>query len=292
MARHRSHGDQQRASAAKFVPLPVDRVGTSRDQTVTVMPFDPTDVPWVPTDSGIAHEMLKLAKVGPEDVVYDLGCGDGRIVIAAAKDFGARAVGVDLDAKLIQECRENAQRAGVNARVTFVQKSFFEVDLSPATVLALYLLPSVNVRLRPNFLSQLRPGSRIVMNQFDIGDWQADQLIELGGRQLRLWIVPAQVTGEWKCVIGPGAAEGEERQRVTLKLERRYQHVMGIVEKGGRKSPVLEGRLVGDRITLRVTDWDAGGRLLFVEARVEGKSLRGVCRHEGEAPTAFGGTRG
>ncbi len=140
--------------------------------------------------------MLDLAKVGKDDVVYDLGCGDGRIVIAAAKKFGARGVGVDIDPQRIKESKENALKAGVADRVKFIQKDLFEMDLSEATVIALYLLPSLNLRLRPKLLSDLKPGSRIVSFAFDMGDWKPEKVITIPAdleKELTIyyWVVPA-----------------------------------------------------------------------------------------------------
>ena len=133
------------------------------------------DAPYVPTADEVVTEMLRGAKVGPNDVVYDLGSGDGRIVIAAARDFGARAVGIELDPALVQQSRERALAAGVADRVTFVWKDIFEADLSPATVVTVYLFPEVNARLLPKFRRELRPGTRVVSHQYPIGDWAPDR---------------------------------------------------------------------------------------------------------------------
>jgi len=152
------------------------------------------DVIWVPSDLAVVNEMLTLARVGRDDVVYDLGCGDGRIVIEAARRFGARAVGVDLDPKLLGEARRNAVRAGVADRVTFLEQDLFATDLGDATVVTLYLSPEVNLRLRPKLLRELRPGARIVSHEHDLGDWMPDRsvLVPLTERNHRvfLWRVP------------------------------------------------------------------------------------------------------
>jgi ribosomal protein L11 methylase PrmA len=135
--------------------------------------------------------MLKLADVKSSDVVYDLGCGDGRIVIMAAQKFGAQATGVDIDPERIREARENARKAGMTSRVKFIQQDLFEADIRPASVVTLYLLPGVNLKLRPKLLKDLKPGSRVVSNSFDMGDWKPDKEIDHNGRKLYLWIVPA-----------------------------------------------------------------------------------------------------
>jgi tRNA G37 N-methylase Trm5 len=147
------------------------------------------DVPFVPTPPDVVEAMLKLAKVTGDDFVIDLGCGDGRIVIAAARDFKARGRGVDFNPKRVEEAKANAREAKVSDRVEFVQGDFFETDVREATVVTLYLLPSVNLQLRPKLLKELRPGSRIVSHSFDMGDWQPDKMIDEAGRVLRLWTV-------------------------------------------------------------------------------------------------------
>ena len=147
------------------------------------------DVIFVPTREVVVDAMLDAAKVGPNDIVYDLGCGDGRIVIAAAKR-GARGVGVDIDPQRIKEANENAQKAGVTGKVDFRLGDLFEADIREATVVTLYLLPSLNVKLKPRLLEQLRPGTRIVSHDFDMGDWQPEETISVDGKTVYLWRVP------------------------------------------------------------------------------------------------------
>jgi SAM-dependent methyltransferase len=137
------------------------------------------DVIWVPSDVAVVMKMLEMAQVKPGDVVYDLGSGDGRIVIMAAQKFGARGVGVDVNADLIRQSRENAVKAGVADRVTFLEQDLFLTDLSEATVVTLYLFPDVNLRLRPKLRSELRPGSRIVSHDYDLGDWPPEKSVEM-----------------------------------------------------------------------------------------------------------------
>lgn len=149
------------------------------------------DVPFVPTSPEVVEQMLKLAQVKKTDTVYDLGCGDGRIVVMAAEKFGAHGVGVDIDPERIQEANENARKAAVTERVRFIEKDLFEADIHDATVVTLYLLPSVNLKLRPKLLKDLKPGTRIVSHSFDMGDWKPNKEVEFDGRKLYLWIVPA-----------------------------------------------------------------------------------------------------
>lgn len=147
------------------------------------------DVPYVQSSPNIVNGMLKLAQVKRDDVVYDLGCGDGRIVVAAAKDFGAVGTGYDIDPQRIAEANENAKKAGVADKVTFVAADLFDVDLSKATVIALYLLPTVNMQLRAKLLS-LKPGTRIVSHAFGMGDWKPDRTVDVDGSTIFLWVVP------------------------------------------------------------------------------------------------------
>ena len=152
------------------------------------------DVPYVPTPQPVVDEMLRLANVSKSDVVYDLGCGDGRLVITAVKNFGARrGVGVDIDPQRIRESNENAQKAGVTDRVKFLEQDLFLTDLREASVVTLYLLPDVNLRLRPKLLRELKPGTRIVSHAFDMGDWKPEKTVtvEPGGQTLYFWTVPA-----------------------------------------------------------------------------------------------------
>jgi SAM-dependent methyltransferase len=149
-------------------------------------------VPYVPTPNEVVEEMLKLAGVKANDVVYDLGCGDGRIVITAAQKYGARGVGVDIDPERIKEANENAKSAGVTTKTRFVERNLFDMDLKEASVVTLYLLPDFNLRLRPKLLRELKVGSRIVSHSFDMGDWEPDKKIQLDYRTVYLWTVTAK----------------------------------------------------------------------------------------------------
>jgi ubiquinone/menaquinone biosynthesis C-methylase UbiE len=151
------------------------------------------DVPYVPTRELVVEEMLRMAGVRPGDVVYDLGCGDGRIVIMAAQKFGARGVGVDIDPKRIEEARANAARAGVSDRAEFRLGDLFNADIREATVVTLYLLPDVNVRLKPKLRRELRPGTRIVSHDFAMGDdWPAERALKLENDTIYFWTIPAR----------------------------------------------------------------------------------------------------
>jgi hypothetical protein len=148
------------------------------------------DVPYVPTPEAVVNRMLEMASVQSNDVIYDLGSGDGRIVITAAQEYGTRGVGIDIDPERVQEANENARKAQVTDRVQFLQQDLFDTDISEATVVTLYLLPEVNLRLRPKLLRELKPGTRIVSHAFDMGDWQPERTEQVDGRTIYYWTVP------------------------------------------------------------------------------------------------------
>lgn len=157
----------------------------------------PGEVPYVPTPPEVVNAMLKLAAVQKGEVMFDLGCGDGRIVIAAAKNYGARGTGVDINPERIKEAEENARQAGVTAQVKFVEKNLFDADFHEANVVTLYLLPDVNLRLRPKLVSELKTGSRIVSHDFDMGDWKPEKKVELDHHRVYLWTVTEQAKKDY-----------------------------------------------------------------------------------------------
>lgn len=167
------------------------------------------DVPYFTTPPAVVNEMLRLAQLSKNDVLYDLGSGDGRIVIAAAQKYGIRGVGIDIDPERIREANENARRAGVSDRVKFVQQDLFQADLREATVVTLYLLPSVNLKLRPKLLRDLKPGTRVVSHAFDMGMWRADHVIEVEGRAIYYWVVPKEI---------PKNLQNSAQPKVSTKL--------------------------------------------------------------------------
>jgi SAM-dependent methyltransferase len=203
------------------------------------------EVPFVTTPDNVTLSMLQLAQVGPKDFVLDLGSGDGRIVILAAKRFGARGLGVEIVPELVQRSRRNAARAGVAERAKFLEQDLFKTDLSVATVITMYLLPEVNLQLRPALLA-LQPGTRIVSHDWDLGDWKSDRAITVDApdktvglsklSRLRLWVVPAQVEGLW-CGTGP-------QHGARLRLAQRFQDFVGTFTVDGN-SQELAGRIDG-----------------------------------------------
>ena len=154
------------------------------------------EVPYVPTPNKIVTEMLKLAGVTKDDVVYDLGCGDGRIVVAAAREFGARGVGVDKNPERIKEANENAQKAGVTDRVKFIEGDLFAADLRDASVVTLYLMTHVNRKLRPKLWKELKPGSRVVSQTFAMGDWKPDKTVETDAHTIYLWTITPELAAK------------------------------------------------------------------------------------------------
>ena len=205
------------------------------------------DVPYEPSSEEVVTAMLDIARVGDTDVVYDLGCGDGRIVIAAAQKKGARGVGVDLDPERIKESLENARKADVTDRVQFFQQDLFKTDIGKATVVMLYLWPEVNLKLRPKLLRELKPGTRVVSHSHDMESWEADQTMTASeGHRVRLWVIPANVTGTWEWSM-PG-----EKERYALKLSQQFQKVSGTFQSGPDETPVKSFELRGDRLQFTV----------------------------------------
>jgi hypothetical protein len=184
--------------------LALAAVLTLATAATVAQPLKPLDkkpeVPYVPTRERVVDEMLKVARVGKNDVLYDLGSGDGRIPITAAKRFGTRGVGVDIDPDRVTEARANAAREGVADRVKFLQQDLFETDIKDATVVTLYLLPDVNLRLRPKLLSELKPGTRVVSHNYDMGDWKPVKTITVklpeGDHTVYFWVVPPRAAGK------------------------------------------------------------------------------------------------
>ena len=243
------------------------------------------DVHFVPTEQGVVRAMLGAAKVGPKDVVYDLGCGDGRIVIRAVKRYGARGVCVDIDPARIAESRHNADTAGVAGRITFREGDLFEMDLSNASVVTLYLLPALNERLRPKLFRELRPGSRIVSNAFDMGDWKPDSVLRVNPVEpfpsfAYYWVMPADVAGAWNVSVSGDEASKRGKEGYEIRLEQRYQQITGTGSASGRPVSISDERLVGDQISFTVNDSIAGRLLeLRLSGTVTGDRAVGTVRN-------------
>ena len=221
------------------------------------------DVPYVPTPQEVVDRMLDMAKLTKDDFHMDLGSGDGRIAVTAAKR-GARSIGIDLNPTRIAEANENAQKAGVTDRVTFVLGNLFEQDISKANVLTMYLLQGVNLQLRPKILSDLRPGSRVVSHAFSMNDWEPDEHVNLNGRNLYLWIVPGKADGTWQ------AESGGRKFAVTLKQA--FQKLTGTATVDGKSIPVT-GRLIGNGIELSL---DLGGGATQLRGEIKDNAIEGA----------------
>jgi Methyltransferase domain len=224
------------------------------------------DVVWMPTANVVMDKMFEIVKLTPQDVLYDLGSGDGRVVVAAAKR-GTKAVGIEYDPKLVALSQRNAVQERVSAKATFVQGDIFKTDFSRATVVMMFLLPELNLKMRPTLL-ELKPGTRVASNSFDMGDWKPDRFERLKGDcgswcMAFLWIVPAKISGTWKL------ANSE------LVLTQQYQHFAGTMRVDGRTHVVANGKLDGDAITFTVGDVPFSGR-------VDGRSIKGTMVVRGE----------
>lgn len=203
------------------------------------------DVPFVPTDEGVIEAMLNLGEVGPTDLLYDLGSGDGRILVAAARDRDTRGIGVEIDPLRIADAFDYAGHARVEYLVDFVEESIFTADFSDATVVTLYLLDSVNVQLRPRLLRELRPGTRIISHAFDMGDWRADELLEFSGVKIYKWIVPAQVAGVWEW-------DGSDGTPYRVELQQKYQEVTGRAWVADEAAELKSAELCGASLELKI----------------------------------------
>jgi SAM-dependent methyltransferase len=231
------------------------------------------DVQYVPTPENVVDEMLRLPNVTKDDVLYDLGCGDGRLVITAAKRFGARGVGIDIDPQRISESRDNARQAGVTDRVVFLEQDLFEADIRQATVVTLYLLPKLNVQLRPKLLRDLQPGTRVVSHDFDMAEWQPDQTVRVPGASrphaVYYWVIPADVSGVWHVQVP--AATGE--RRYDLRLQQEFQAVRGTIGTEGHDIPITNATLVGDHLRF-IASTDEQGQMAF-DGRVDTNLMHG-----------------
>jgi hypothetical protein len=242
------------------------------------------EVPFVPTPMITVDEMLRLANVGAQDFVIDLGSGDGRIVITAARKFGARGFGVDLDGELVAQSVENARLAGVEDRARFLQQDLFKTDLTQATVITMYLLPSVVRRLRPHLLD-LKPGTRIVSHDFDLEDWRPDRKTYVR-KNVFVWIVPAKVEGRWQGRLALPPIE----RHLELTLTQRYQQVDAHARLNGVPAQVWEPKLEGDRLSFMVVDSSdrENEATLYFSARVGGDTMEGeLVRGVGSARTVI-----
>jgi len=239
------------------------------------------DVPYVPTPYEVVNEMIKMAGVDKNDILYDLGCGDGRIVITAVKNTGCRGIGIDINPVRIEESENNAAEAGVKDRVKFLQKNLFDTDFSEATVLTLYLLSSVNLELRPKILRTLKPGTRVVSHDFSMKEWEADEFKEVNmdhrTHDIYFWIVPANVSGTWKW----DSSTGSGKNQYILELHQRFQKIEGSLNMDGSVVPIEHAELEGDKIQFSVRrTLDGHAAQMSFSGIVKGHSIQGTLKNE------------
>jgi SAM-dependent methyltransferase len=243
------------------------------------------DVVWVPTPDAVVERMLRMARVGKNDFVIDLGSGDGRTVIMAAQKFGARALGIEYNPDMVALSIKNAEKIGIGDKVKFIKADLFETDFSQATVITMYLLPAINIKLRPKILD-MRPGTRVVSHAFNMEDWQPDQTATVEGRDAYLWIVPAKVAGRWKLAVPAG--NGEQAWQVTL--EQQFQKISGKAELADKSFNLADARLRGTAIQFSFVDGNGVKREFSGTAR--GDRMEGTTPTQGAAPVKWTAARG
>lgn len=238
------------------------------------------DVPYVPTPDQVVERMLDVADVQPSDYVIDLGSGDGRIVIAAAKR-GANGHGIDLDPERIAEARENAKSAGVGDQIMFMEQDIFETDFSEASVITMYLLPSINKKLRPELLDKLQPGTEIVSHSFDMGEWQPDKQFTVnqngsGTHEVYYWVIPAKASGTWSW--------SDNGRNFSMDINQQFQEInVDISGPNGSSFDIQKAQLQGERITIRATN---GRQNYIFSGRIEGDKIHGMMQnHNGQDKT-------
>jgi len=224
------------------------------------------DVIWVPTPDALVTKMLQAVKTTKDDLVFDLGSGDGKIPIAAAKEFGATAVGIEYNPDMAELARRNVKRAGVDGKVRIITGDIFKEDFTKATVVTMYLLPDLNLKLRPIIL-KMKPGTRVTSHQFHMGDWEADERLNIEFRDAYVWYVPADVAGDWAIKEESGGFEG------VVTLAQRFQRVGGTITTGGKTQPLLSPTLTGDKLAFSFVDGE--NNLRTVKTTVSGATMSG-----------------
>jgi hypothetical protein len=241
------------------------------------------DVVWVPTPDDLVNKMLTMAKVTAKDYVVDLGAGDGKIAIAAGKNFGATALGIEYNPDMARLAQCYVQAEGVGHRVKVIQGDIFKEDFSKATVVTMYLLPELNLRLRPTILA-MKPGTRVTSHQFTMGEWEPDEKADIEYRSAYLWIVPAKVEGNWNF------AESGGKTSFGVELKQQFQRISGNVRIGAAKSPLAGAMLRGENIDFAFND-DKGVTRTFA-GTVRGHEITGTLRGPGSTEVKVSGKRG
>lgn len=240
------------------------------------------DVMWLPTPEAMVTRMLQAARTGNRDIVYDLGAGDGRIPIAAAKEFGARAIGIEYEAPMAALAQRNAERAGVADKVRIIRGDIFKEDFSTATVVTLYLLPELNQQLRPRILD-MKPGTRVVSYRWDMGEWEPDDTIHEGDEDAFLWTVPAKVAGRWQI------RDQNKFVDATLDITQKFQRIGGTITMRGKQQPLLGAYVQGEYAGFTFVHSDGGVR--SVRVKISGHAFEGSMRFAGNFSPVTGQRR-
>lgn len=268
-----ANSSRLRGTAGRIVLVAIATIAAAAPasaQETTGRGVDGANYPYVPTPPNVVAEMLEMADVSARDSVYDLGSGDGRIVVTAARRYGAAGLGVELDSTLVSRARDRVRSEGVGDRVEIVRGNLFEVDLSPATVVTLYLLPRTMDKLEPKLFRELRPGARVVAHDFDMARWQPDSVARtpggLGGQAaLYYWLVPARVGGAWALSLPGGDS-------LRVRIDQRYQELRA-ESTGHGGARVLHAHVAGDSVRLRLSRGDES--VVVLRGTVDGDRMRG-----------------
>jgi precorrin-6B methylase 2 len=247
-------------------PVPNAHAYTESERNVKL------DAPFVPTPNYVIAEILSKARVGKDDILYDLGSGDGRIVIEAARQTGCRAVGIEIDPDLVDDSLKAAQQAGVQDRVRFFVADIFTADFREATVVTIYMGGHVNLKLRPRLLRELKPGTRIASYCFDMGEWKPDAVSSFGREDVYFWIVPGNASGTWRWTEGTGKTMTEW----SLEVSQAFQEVSGTVFYMGKRYPLQGGKITGEEIRFQLDGAPFGkDSLVGFIGRIQGNSIEG-----------------
>ncbi|CAM9735835.1 unnamed protein product [Phaeothamnion confervicola] len=239
------------------------------------------DVIWVPTPDEIVDRMLTMAQVKPSDYVVDLGAGDGKIAIAAAKKFGAKSLGIEYNPEMAKHAQGNAEKAGVAGKARIQQGDIFATDFRSADVVTMYLLPALNLKLRPTILA-MKPGTRVVSHSFTMDDWEPDETSSMDGRRMFFWLVPANTQGGWKVSIAGGDS-------YDVTIDQKFQKIEGTVQLGAIQGGLREPRLSGTDISFAIVD-AAGVRRAFT-GRVNGAAMEGTARADNGTESRWTATK-
>ncbi|MCE5264390.1 MAG: class I SAM-dependent methyltransferase [Deltaproteobacteria bacterium] len=266
----------------QFAPVPYAHAYTESERNVKL------DAPFVPTPNYVISEILSKARVGKDDILYDLGSGDGRIVIEAARQTGCRAVGIEIDPDLVEDSLRAAERAGGQDRVRFIVADIFTADFREATVVTIYMGGHVNLKLRPRLLRELKPGTRVASYCFDMGDWKPDAVSTFGKEDAYFWIIPANASGTWQWTEG----KGKTSTSWQLEIKQVFQEISGFVTCMDKQYPLRDGKVTGEGIRFAL-DGEAFGKAspVVFSGRIQGNEIEGTIGGKGSAHLTWRATR-